>query len=144
MKKYSGFLSGLEREIAQINDHMPRTKKPLSELLGERAPGFITREGQKSAVRIEELKNLTNKIPSEFHNQIMLPFTILRRTSLGPGAHTIGGSKLEQFALLHILGKISSPFEMWRSAQLPRIIYSQEVGFLRQKLPTTVIIGFGK
>ncbi len=144
MKKFSGFLSGLEREIAQINDHMPRTKKPLSELLREQAPGFTMRDGQKSAVRSEELITLSDMIPSEYHGQIMLPFTVLRRTSLGSGAHTIGGSKLEQFTIFHILGKINTPFDMWRTTRLPRIIYSPEVGLLRQKLPTTVTIGFGK
>lgn len=144
MKKYSGFLSGLEREIAQINDHMPRTKKPISKLLQEQAPGFTMRDGQKSAVRKEELKELSELIPIEYHDQILLPFTVLRRTSLGSGAHTIGGSKLEQFTLFHILGKIDRPFEAWRTTQLPRIIYSPEVALLRQKLPTTVTIGFGK
>jgi uncharacterized protein (UPF0216 family) len=144
MKKYSGFLSGLEREIAQINDHMPKTKKPLSELLKEKTPGFITREGQKSAVRVEELKELAKLVPPEYHSKIMLPFTILRRTSLGSGAHTIGGSKLEQFTVLLILGRVESPFESWRSTELPRIIYSPEVGFLKQKLPSTLTIGFGK
>jgi uncharacterized protein (UPF0216 family) len=144
MKKYTGFLSGLEREIAQINDHMPRTKKALSELLKEHTPGFTTRDGQRSAVRLGELEELANLVPSEYHSQIMLPFTILRRTSLGSGAHTIGGSKLEQFTVLHILGKIHDPFETWRSTSLPRIIYSPEVALLRQRLPTTLIIGFGK
>jgi uncharacterized protein (UPF0216 family) len=144
MKKYSGFLSGLEREIAQINDHMPRTKKSLSELLNEKAPGFTTREGQKSAVRHEDLKALAKVVPPEYHSTIMLPFTILRRTTLGPSAHTIGGSKLEQFIILFILGKVDGPFEMWRSADLPRIIYSPEVGLLKQKFPTIITVGFGK
>ncbi|MFX1319493.1 MAG: DUF61 family protein [Promethearchaeota archaeon] len=144
MKKYSGFLSGLEREIAQINDHMPKTKKSLSELLDEKTPGFITREGQKSAVRVEELRELAKAVPQEYHSKLMLPFTVLRRTSLGPGAHTIGGSKLEQFTVLWILGRVEGPFELWRSIELPRIIYSPEVGLLRQKLPTIVTIGFGK
>ncbi len=144
MKKYNGFLSGLEREIAQINDHMPKTKKSLSELLSEPAPGFTTRDGKKSAVSFEELKELAEIVPPKYHNKIMIPFTILRRTSLGPGAHTIGGSKIDQFTVLHILGKISAPFETWRSARLPRIIYSPEVALLRKKLPTTVTIGFGK
>lgn len=144
MKKYSGFLSGLEREIAQLNDHMPKTKKALSELLKESSPSFTTRDGQSSAVRLEELKKLAEIIPPEFHSQIMLPFILLRRTSLGAGAHTIGGSKLEQFTILRILGKINSPFEAWRLVELPRIIYSPEVGLLRQKLPTTLTIGFGK
>ncbi|MHA2426897.1 MAG: DUF61 family protein [Candidatus Hermodarchaeia archaeon] len=144
MKKYSGFLSGLDREIAQLNDHMPRTKKVLADMLAEPAPGFTSREGQKSAVRVAELKELAAIIPNEYHKQVMLPFTILRRTSLGPGAHTIGGSKFEQFIVLHILGKINNPFETWRSARLPRIIYSPEVGILRQKFPTLVTIGFGK
>ncbi len=143
MKKYSGFLSGIEREIAQLNDHMPRTKKSLSELLKESSPAFTTRDGQRSAVRRQELEMLAETIPSELYSQIMLPFTILRRTSLGPGAHTIGGSKLEQFTVLHILGKINSSFSAWREVPLPRIIYSPEVGLLRQKLPTTLTIGFG-
>lgn len=144
MKKYSGFFSNLEREIAQLNDHLPRTKKVLVDMLAEPAPGFTSRDGQKSAVRVEELKELAEIIPEIYHKQIMLPFTVLRRTSLGPGAHTIGGSKFEQFIVLRILGKIDSPFETWRSARLPRIIYSPEVGVLRQKFPTLVTIGFGK
>ena len=143
MKKYSGFLSRLEREIAQLNDHMPQTKKPLSQLLSETSPAFITRDGQRSAVRRDELEKLAEIIPSELHDQIMLPFTILRRTSLGPGAHTIGGSKLEQFSILRILEKIKTPYKMWRQAKLPRIIYSPEVTLLRQKLQTTLTIGFG-
>ena len=143
MKKYSGFLSRLEREIAQLNDHMPQTKKPLSQLLSEASPAFITRDGKRSAVRRNELEKLAELIPSKLHDQIMLPFTILRRTSLGPGAHTIGGSKLEQFTILRILEKIKTPYKMWRQAELPRIIYSPEVTLLRQKLQTTMTIGFG-
>lgn len=143
MKKYSGFLSGIEKEITQLNDHMPQTKKSLFQLLKETSPAFTTRDGQRSAVKHEELKKLSELIPSKYHDQIMLPFTILRRTSLGPGAHTIGGSKLEQFIILLILGKINSSFETWRELSLQRIIYSPEVALLRQRLPTTMTIGFG-
>jgi uncharacterized protein (UPF0216 family) len=143
MKKYSGFLSRIEKEITQLNDHMPRTKKSLSQLLSEPSPAFTTRDGQRSAVKNEELESLADLVPSKYYDQIMLPFTILRRTSLGPGAHTIGGSKLEQFTILFILGKIGSSFETWRELSLPRIIYSPEVALLRQKLPTTLTIGFG-
>ena len=103
MKKYSGFLSRIEREITQMNDHMPRTKKSLFQLLSETAPAFTTRDGQRSAVKREEVETLSELVPPNYHAQIMLPFTILRRTSLGPGAHTIGGSKLEQFVILNIL-----------------------------------------
>jgi uncharacterized protein (UPF0216 family) len=143
MKKYSGFLSRIEREITQMNDHMPRTKKSLFQLLSETSPAFTTRDGQRSAVKNEELEMLSELVPPEYYDRIMLPFTILRRTSLGPGAHTIGGSKLEQFIILLILGKIDSSFETWRELSLPRIIYSPEVALLRQKLPTTMTIGFG-
>ncbi len=122
---------------------MPRTKKSLFQLLNEPSPAFTTRDGQRSAVNHEELKTLSELIPSKYHDQIMLPFTILRRTSLGPGAHTIGGSKQEQFIVLLILEKIASSFETWREMSLPRIIYSPEVALLRQKLPTTMTIGFG-
>ena len=143
MTKYSGFFSALEKEIAQLNNHMPRMKKPLLQLLSENAPAFTSRDGQRSAVRREELEELAAIIPPEFHDQIQLPFTVLRRTSLGPGAHTIGGSKLEQFSIYKILGKQTIPYSMWRESNLPRIIYSPEVAILRQKLPTTLMIGFG-
>lgn len=143
MKKYSGFLSRIEREITQMNDHMPRTKKSLFQLLSESSPAFTTRDGQRSAVKRKELDVLSEIVPPKYHDQIMLPFTILRRTSLGPGAHTVGGSKIEQFTILLILGKIDSSFETWRELSLPRIIYSPEVALLRQKLSTTLTIGFG-
>ena len=143
MKKYSGFFSALEKDIAQLNNHMPKAKKTLVLLLSENRPAFISREGQLSAVRREELEELASMIPPEFHDQIHLPFTVLRRTSLGPGAHTIGGSKLEQFSVHKILGKITNSYSMWRESNLPRIIYSPEVAILRRKLPTTLMIGFG-
>ena len=143
MKKYSGFLSNLEREIAQLNDHMPRAKTSLSQLLSEAFPAFVTRDSKKSSIKRTELEFLADFIPPEYHEQVMLPFTILRRTSLGPGAHTIGGSKLEQFTVLRILEKIEDSYKLWQKTQLPKIIYSPEVALLRQKLPTTSAIGFG-
>ncbi|MFX0169190.1 MAG: DUF61 family protein [Candidatus Hodarchaeota archaeon] len=143
MKKYTGFLSALEKEIAQLNEHMPRSKKTLSQLLSEKAPAFTTRDGQRSAVRREEIETLAAQIPQELHEQIQLPFTVLRRTSLGPGAHVVGGSKLDQFTVFKILGKIEKSYSMWRECNLPRIIYSPEVAILRRKLPTTLTIGFG-
>ena len=143
MKKYSGFLSALEKEIAQLNNHMPKSKKTLQQLLSESTPAFTSRDGQRSAVRNEELQALAKTIPEELHDQIRLPFTILRRTALGPGAHTVGGSKLDQFVVHKILGKIKNPYSMWRNCNLPRIIYSPEVAILRRKLPTTLMIGFG-
>lgn len=143
MAKYSGFLSQLEREIAKLNEHMPKGKKSLAELLEEATPSFLTRDGKTSAINQEELKFLAELIPPKFQKEIMLPFTILRRTSLGAGAHTIGGSKLEQFTVLRIIEKISSPFSAWRETQLPRCIYSPEVALLRKKIPTTSTIGFG-
>ena len=143
MTKYSGFFSALEKEISQLNNHMPKAKKSLLQLLSESAPAYTSRDGQRSAVRREELQELAAIIPKEFHDQIQLPFTVLRRTSLGPGAHTVGGSKLEQFSVFKILGKIEKSYSMWRESKLPRIIYSPEVAILRRKLPTTLMIGFG-
>jgi hypothetical protein len=73
----------------------------------------------------------------------MLPFTVLRRTSLGPGAHSIGGTKLDQFTVLRIISKIQDNYEAWREISLPKCIYPPEVSLLRRKLPTTTTIGFG-
>jgi uncharacterized protein (UPF0216 family) len=135
-------MSQLEREVAELNNHLPRTKKSLEQLLVERNPAFITRDGQVSAIRREELEELAELVPPMFHSVVMVPFTILRRTSLGPGAHTIGGTKLEQFTVLRIIHKVSATYEVWREITLPKCIYSPEVSLLRRKLPTTTAIGF--
>jgi uncharacterized protein (UPF0216 family) len=121
---------------------MPRTKKTLEQFLTERKPLFITRDGQVSAIRREEIDQLAELVPPKFHSVVMLPFTILRRTSLGPGAHTIGGTKLEQFTVLRIINKINATYEVWREVSLPKCIYSPEVSLLRRKLPTITAIGF--
>lgn len=141
MSGFNGFLSRIEREIGQLNEHMPRAKKTLAQFLGEVAPAYMTRDGQSSAVRREELEYLANEIPSIFHEDIMIPFTIIRRISMGRGAHTIGGSKLEQFSLLKILGRITAAFELWQETPIPQAIYSPEVTIIRRKLRTTTVLG---
>jgi uncharacterized protein (UPF0216 family) len=143
MTKFAGFLDGIERELAQLNDHLPRTKKSLAQLLSEPDPAFLTRDGQASGVRREELEYLAELIPPQLHAQVMLPFMILRRTSLGRGAFTIGGSKLDQFTILKIIGRVTAPFESWQETELPRCIYSPELVLLRKRLASTVAIGFG-
>ncbi|MFX1475574.1 MAG: DUF61 family protein, partial [Promethearchaeota archaeon] len=95
-----------------------------------------------SAIRREELEQLAKQVPPRFHSVIMLPFTILRRTSLGPGAHTIGGTKLEQFTVFKMVNKVTAPYEVWREITLPKCLYSPEVSTLRRKFPTITAIGF--
>jgi uncharacterized protein (UPF0216 family) len=143
MTKFAGFLDRIERELAQLNDHMPQTKKTLAQLLNEPEPAFMTRNGQASEVRREELEYLAELVPPELHAEVMLPFTILRRTSLGRGAFTIGGSKLDQFIVLRIIGRLTVPFDSWQETELPRCIYSPELVLLRRRLASTVTIGFG-
>lgn len=122
---------------------MPRTKKTLEQLLIEQKPSFLTRDGQVSAIRREELEKLAELVPSKFHSEILLPFTILRRSSLGSGTHTIGGTKLEQFTVLRIINKVTARYDVWREISLPKCIYSPEVSLLRRELPTITTIGFG-
>ena len=143
MTKFAGFLDRIERELAQLNNHMPRMKKSLAQLLSEPEPAFLTRDEKTSAVRREELEYLAELVPIELHAEVMLPFTILRRPSLGRGAFTIGGSKLDQFTVLRIIGKLTTPFESWHETELPRCIYSPELVLLRKRLASTVTIGFG-
>lgn len=121
---------------------MPRTKKSLEQLLNESSPVFLTRDGKVSAIHKDELNRLAQLVPQKFHSRIMLPFIILRRTSFGPGAHTIGGTKLEQFTVLRIITKVTATYEVWREITLPKCIYSPEVSLLRRKLPSITAIGF--
>ena len=68
----------IEHDIDTLNDHLPRARIRLVHLLKEDNPHFMTRSGEKSVFKIEELEWLRNEVPKQFHNSIRLPIVLLR------------------------------------------------------------------
>ena len=131
----------LEHEIDTLNDHLPRARTRLSDLLKEKDPHFTTRSGEKSIFKMEELEWLKKEIPQKYHQSIRLPIVLLRRLDYGPGIHSVSGNKTELFMIHRILGYDDLAWEnlaAWRPIeQLSR----PQVQIIRQKMPSTSSLG---
>ncbi|MBN2229771.1 MAG: DUF61 family protein [Candidatus Thorarchaeota archaeon] len=131
----------IEHEIDTLNDHLPMKRIPLKQLLETDDPHFITRCGDKSVFRIEEIIWLRDTIPEEFHDDICLPIVFLRRNDYGPGIYTIAGNKSELFLVHHILGYVDLEWQNFSKWNPVERLARPQVQILRQKLPSTTTIG---
>ena len=133
----------IEHDIDTLNDHLPETRVPLSDLIGVESPQFKTRVGEVSVFRVEEIENLSQEVPSKFHEQIRLPIVILRRLDYGSGIYTIAGSKAESFMVHRVIGYVDLGWEEFTSWKSVEKLARPQVQLLRRKLPSTTSIGIG-
>jgi len=118
------FLNALwQREIERINDHLPKVRRSLEELLKTDRPELPTRSGG--------LHYLAREIPEQYHGQVMLPIILARRLDLGKGIFTVSGSRIEQSIVRWLLEAGSQgKFEVHRGDDEPLFIYRPQVGAL--------------
>jgi len=109
----------IEHDIDTLNDHLPRARIRLTHLLKEENPHFMTRSGEKSVFKDEELEWLNDEIPKRFHNSIRLPIVLLHKI--------LGYDDLvwENFAIWKPVEHLSRP----------------QVQIIRQKMPSTTSLG---
>jgi uncharacterized protein (UPF0216 family) len=133
----------IEHDIDTLNDHLPESRVPLSELIGVVSPQFRTRIGEISVFRIEELEQLALEVPERFHEDIRLPIIVLRRLDYGPGIYTVAGNKVELFLLHRIIGYVDLEWEDFARWKPVEKLARPQVQALRRKMPSTTIIGIG-
>ena len=137
----SKFDKMLEHDIDTMNDHLPRARIRLSDLLKEQDPHFTTRSGERSIFKVEELEWLSREVPKNHHHSIRLPIVLLRRLDFGPGIHSISGNKIELFLVHKLLGYVDLEWEnigKWTPVeQLAR----PQVQILRKRMPSTTSLG---
>lgn len=131
----------IERDIDTLNDHLPESRHPLSELIEADSPQFRTRDGEISVFRKEELAELAAEVPSMFHDDIRLPIVLLRRLDYGSGIYTIAGNKVELFMIHRILGYVDLGWENFGGWKPVEKLAKPQVQVLRRKLPSTTSIG---
>lgn len=131
----------LEYEIDKINEHLPRARTRLAELLKEEDPHFITRSGEKSVFKAEELEWLSKEVPKQFHSLIRLPIVLLRRLDYGPGIHSISGNKTELFMIHKILGYDDLEWENLATWKPIEKLARPQVQIIRKKMPSTSSLG---
>lgn len=115
----------LKKQIANLNRHIPRKRKTLSELLKEERPHVLGADGTRHRFHKAELDKLVEIIPESEHNQLKLPIYIEIDTS-SSGARITG--KQECAVIEKILSVECENNEMF--------IYRPYIKILRTKLPT--------
>ncbi|MFX1483095.1 MAG: DUF61 family protein [Promethearchaeota archaeon] len=131
----------IERDIDTLNDHLPETRYPLSDLVKSDSPQFKTRDGEISVFRREELDFLATEVPTRFHDEVHLPIVLLRRLDYGTGIYTIAGNKIELFTIHHIIGYVDLGWEDFGIWEPVEKLARPQVQILRRKLPSTTTIG---
>jgi len=131
----------IEHDIDTLNDHLPESRVPLSELIGVASPHFRTRTGEVSIFQTEEIEKIILEVPNKFHRDVHLPIVILRRLDYGPGIYTVAGNKIELFMVHRIIGYVDLAwvnFSKWKPIEK---LARPQVQLLRRELPSTTTIG---
>jgi uncharacterized protein (UPF0216 family) len=132
----------IEHEIDSINDHMPVTRHTVNELLQSDSPQYLTRGGEISILKKDEIAEIAEEVPSQFHKDVRLPIVILRRMDYGPGIYSVAGEKAELFLLHRILGYVDlqwTDFLTWKPVEK---LMRPQVQAVRRRFPSTTCIGF--
>jgi uncharacterized protein (UPF0216 family) len=116
----------LKKQILNLNRHIPRQRKPVSELIGEDKPHVVGVDGSRHRFKRNELELVASMLSDSEQNILKLPIYIEMDT-LASGARVAG--KLETRILCKILMREECPRD-------EIFIYRPEMRLIRQKLPT--------
>jgi len=133
----------LGREIRKLNTHLPKQRGTLKELLRDADPTLPTVDGSTIVLRKEEMQELAQIVPSEYHDSLKLPIIILRRMELGRSLYTVAGDKVEEFTVKKILGKTRAEYLTMYLDDKQLYLYRPEVSELLRRFHSLVVIGFG-
>ena len=131
----------LEHEIDTLNDHLPRARIRLSDLLKEEDPHFTTRSGEKSVFKAEELEWLSKEVPTNLHQSIRLPIVLLRRLDRGHGIHSVSGNKAELFLIHKTLGYDDLAWDNFAAWKPIEQLARPQIQIIRKRMPSTTSLG---
>jgi len=134
----------IAREVRRLNDHLPKQRKSLKDLLETKNDTMIDAvDGTKLLLRRTELEAVSVIVPVEYHERLRIPFIILRRMELGKSIFTVVGNQLEAFTIRKILGRTDDSFHEVYRHQEQLFLYRPEVAELLRKFHSLIVIGFG-
>jgi len=133
----------LGRELRRLNTHLPRQRRSLKELLNETDPTLLSVDGSSIVLKKEELEELAQIVPPEYHSSIRLPIIVLRRMELGKSVYTVSGDRVEEFTVKKILGKTNAEFHKMRFENEPFFLYRPDISELLRRFHSLIVIGFG-
>ena len=133
----------LGRELRNLNNHLPKQRRSIKELLGEADSTVPTVDGHTIILRKEEVEELARLVPAEYHNLLKLPIIVLRRMELGRSVYTVSGDKVEEFTVKKILRKTTAEYYAMYLDDEPLFLYRPDVSELLRRFHSLVVIGFG-
>ena len=134
----------LRDEMRKLNTHLPRKRQTIAELLKEETPSVPSVDGNKIIMRKTEIESLAGKLADDLLDRLKLPLVFLRRTELGPGAFTLMGDSVEEFALHAVATDSKLTLEEFRKTHTtPTIFYKPQVSELLRMFHSLIVIGFG-
>ncbi len=145
MESKDRFLDAMLREeVRRLNAHLPKSRKTIRELLEEETASVTTVEGSRIVMRRSELEDFRASLPEEARDRVRLPLVLLRRGELGPGAFTLLGDTLDEFALSRIVSGFPGSYEEFKGTRRePNIFYKPQISDLLRRYHSLVVIGFG-
>ncbi len=135
----------LREEVRRLNQHLPKKRRPLMELLTEASPEVSSLDSRKIVMRKEELERLASLIPKDAQERLQLPIVLIRRSEMGLGAFTVlSGDKLEMYAVSRLLGTFASSLEDYlRDYTSELVVYKPQISELIRNYHSLIVIGFG-
>ncbi|MBD3189652.1 MAG: DUF61 family protein [Candidatus Heimdallarchaeota archaeon] len=130
-------------DIERMNDHLPREKKTLVELLSVDQPQIHTKKGGIHRFKKKHLQIVAELIPEKEWKNIKLPIVLLRRTDLEKGLFSISGGKGELYIIYKLLGKTSDSFPLFKMKEHRPYIWKPEAFTAIRKLGSIFVIGYG-
>ncbi|MBY9001422.1 MAG: DUF61 family protein [Candidatus Heimdallarchaeota archaeon] len=134
----------LKHEIDAINLHLPKKRVSLS-LANKGYHIYVSKDNSQLHLDEKEIEKLLEICPEEKHNEVFLPFLIIRRRDLGQGTYVISGELIDQFMILKVLEKYDGTWVDFIEKPVPKhstFLYKPDLINLRKALPTSTVIGF--
>ena len=134
----------LQEEVRRLNQHLPKQRRTLAELLKEETPQVSSIDGKSIVMRKEELEKLASIVSRDALEKIRLPIVLIRRSEMGRGAFTVLGDRPEAYTVVRALGSFNGDFEEYRRQSGPElVVYKPEVSELTRKYHSLIVMGFG-
>ena len=133
----------LTHEIRKLNTHLPKHRRPMSDLMKSTDPTIEAVDGTSILLRTAEMEELSRIIPMEYQDRLKLPIVILRRMELGKSTYTISGEPIEEFTVKKILGATNADFHQMYMDRESFFLYRPQVVELLRKYHSLFVIGFG-
>lgn len=121
-----------EVELKKLNENLPKARKPLSALLLEEDPHYVTITNEKVSFNKDELKEFSSYLSEEERKYVNLPIVIVKEAGSRKGTFTILGNPLEIAVVNRIL----------RKEETDKFIFLPEIVEIVGKFPTLIAFGY--